>query len=243
MFGLDSLGRLQEMIEARGEELTSRGLLTLIRDGLDLLNVAYLALHVPPLTRMHFYSEVTYSDEWVDRYISQEYVKIDPVMPAAAAGIMPVDWADIDRSSRAVRDFFADAEAHGVGNQGITIPIRGANGERAFFSINMQATPAEWRHFKNQNMSILQAIGHFYHNKVLESHGIVFPDVALTPRQKEVLRWAANGKSIQDTAIIMQLSRHTVQRYLETTRFRLQAINTVHAVARAIQLRLIDPPE
>lgn len=243
MVGLDGLGKLQATIEAQGRELTSRGLLTLIRDGLELLNVAYLALHVPPLTRRQFYSEVTYSDEWVDRYVSQGYVKIDPVMPAAAAGIMPIDWSAIDRSKREVHDFFVDAEAYGVGNQGITIPIRGANGERAFFSINMQATDADWAIFKKENMSILQAVAHFYHNKVLETHGISFPDVALTPRQAEVLRWAANGKSIKDAAEIMQLSPHTVQTYLEGAKSRLQALNTVHAVARALQLQLIDPPE
>lgn len=243
MVGLDGLGKLQAMIEARGPSLTSLGLLTLIRDGLGLLNAAYLALHVPPLTRRQFYSEVTYSDEWVDRYISQGYVKIDPVIPAAESGILPIDWANIDRSSRSVSEFFSDAERYGVGNQGITIPIRGANGERAFFSINMQASEDEWIAFKKDNMSTLQVVAHYYHNRVLATHGIKFPEVSLTPRQAEVLRWAANGKSTKDTAEIMQLSHHTVQTYLETARSRLQALNTVHAVARAIQLRLIDPPE
>jgi len=243
MIVLDSLGRLGAVIESAGPTLTSRELLVIIRDTLGLRNAAYLALHCPPLTRNHFYSEVTYSDDWVSRYIEKDYVKIDPVIPTDSAGILPIDWADIDRTSPVIRNFFIDAANHGVGNQGITIPIRGAKRERAFFSVNMQATANVWKKFKCENIAILQIVAHYYHNKVLETHGIKFPDVSLTPRQVEALRWAANGKSTRDIADIMGLSHHTVMTYLETARFRLNALNTTHAAGRAFRIGLIDPPD
>lgn len=243
MIVLDSLGRLGEVIDAAGPDISSRELLVIIRDTLGLKNVAYLALHCPPLTRSGFYSKVTYSDEWVRRYTERGYVDIDPVIPNASAGVLPIDWSEIDRSPPAIRAFFLDAEQHGVGNQGITIPIRGAKRERAFFSVNMQATDIEWLNFKRANMAILQVVSNYYHNKVLETHGVEIPEVRLTPRQREALQWAANGKSTRDIANIMGLSHHTVLRYLETTRFRLNALNTMHAVGKAFKIGLIDPPE
>ena len=107
----------------------------------------------------------------------------------------------------------------------------------------MQATNSEWDIFKRNNISNMQVIAHYFHNKILKANSINYPKISLTPRQLEVLRWAANGKSIKDTGDIMSLSHHTVQTYLETARARLQALNTVHAVGRAIQLGLIDLPE
>ena len=102
----DGFGNLGTLINQRGLDVDPGWLIQLIRDELSLKNVAYLALHAPPLTRFNFYSLVTYSNEWVERYISQGYVKIDPVIPAASAGILPVDWNEIDRSKSNISDFF-----------------------------------------------------------------------------------------------------------------------------------------
>lgn len=240
---LDSLGKLGEAIEAAGKSVTSRDLLIIIRDTLKIKNAAYLALHCPPLTRNGFYSEVTYSEDWVKRYNERGYIKIDPVIPAASAGILPIDWNEIDKSKPAVKAFFEDAANYGVGNQGITIPIRGKNHERAFFSVNMQANMQEWKNFISKNISNLHVVSHYYHNKVLETHSIKFPDIQLSPRQIEALRWAFCGKSTRDIAVILGLSPHTVATYLETARYRLNALNVTHAAGIAMTLGLIDPPE
>jgi DNA-binding CsgD family transcriptional regulator len=240
---MERIGHLLERLEATDPSATPRTVLDTIRDTLELTNVAYLALHVPPLTRRKPYIEVTYPDDWVAHYEAQGYVRDDPVLRAPLRSILPTDWQTLARTTPRVQQMFAEARAHGIGHQGLTVPIRGPNGELALFSVTCDADDREWAEFKRRTMGTLQVIAHHFHDRVLTRHQVTFPKVRLAPRETEVLKWAANGKSVQDTAVILGLSPHTVQTYLEMARYRLQALNTTHAVARALQLQLIFPPD
>ena len=66
----------------------------------------------------------TYSDEWRQRYIEKEYIRVDPVIAGCFQRFHPVDWKRLDWSSKQARAFFAEARNYGVGNQGYSIPIR-----------------------------------------------------------------------------------------------------------------------
>ena len=70
----------------------------------------------------------TYSGACVSRYIQQSYIRIDPVILGCFQRFHPVDWKDLDWSNKAARAFQADALDHGVGRQGLSIPIRGPKG-------------------------------------------------------------------------------------------------------------------
>lgn len=240
---LDAFGKLQQRIDDLGAEAETQKLLSIIRDGLGLNNAAYLALQVPDLTRTSPYIEVTYSDDWVSHYIEERYVEHDPVLSAALKTILPTDWRNLDRSNPKARQLFAEATDFRLGRQGLTIPVRGANGDLALFSVTLDSNDDQWTRFKRENLPLIQILAHYYHNRVLQQQKIIFPDIKLTPRQVEVLRWAANGKSVRDTSQIMGLSVHTVDTYLELARTRLQALNTAHAVARALKYNLIPPPD
>jgi DNA-binding CsgD family transcriptional regulator len=53
----------------------------------------------------------------------------------------------------------------------------------------------------------------------------------LAPREKEVLLWAAQGKSAWETAQVLGLSETTVKFYIKNACARLQVRNKTHAVA------------
>lgn len=63
---------------------------------------------------------------------------------------------------------------------------------------------------------------------------------ALTDREREVLSWAAAGKTVQDTADILSISGDTAETHVRSAIKKLNANNKTHAVARAIFLGLID---
>ena len=63
----------------------------------------------------------------------------------------------------------------------------------------------------------------------------------LSSRQREVLEWAAIGKTDWEIGKILSISERAVKFHLEKARQRLDASNRTHAVARAISLGLIDP--
>ncbi|MEM8823614.1 MAG: LuxR C-terminal-related transcriptional regulator [Pseudomonadota bacterium] len=62
----------------------------------------------------------------------------------------------------------------------------------------------------------------------------------LSTRQREVLSWASQGKTVRDIASIMQISVQTVEKHLRLAREALDAANTAHAVRKALQMRLLD---
>ncbi|WP_127089064.1 LuxR C-terminal-related transcriptional regulator [Aquabacter cavernae] len=62
----------------------------------------------------------------------------------------------------------------------------------------------------------------------------------LTDREREVLAWAAAGKTVQDTADILSISNDTAETHIRSAIKKLNANNKTHAVARAIFLGLID---
>jgi DNA-binding CsgD family transcriptional regulator len=64
--------------------------------------------------------------------------------------------------------------------------------------------------------------------------------VALSPRELQCLKWAAQGKSAWETGRILGISRHTVAFHLDNAKRKLGVRSTIQAVTRltALQLRL-----
>ena len=63
---------------------------------------------------------------------------------------------------------------------------------------------------------------------------------SLTPRQREILSWAAQGKSAKEIAEILGITPRTVEKLMETVVRELGAANRTHAVAIALRNKLID---
>ncbi len=58
----------------------------------------------------------------------------------------------------------------------------------------------------------------------------------LRPRQREMLEWVADGKSVQDVAVVTGLSVGTVEKHLRGAREALDVDTTAQAIARAALL-------
>ena len=58
----------------------------------------------------------------------------------------------------------------------------------------------------------------------------------LGAREKEVLAWIAEGKTAEETAIILGISRRTVEWHLSQVRQKVSAANVTHAIALAVKL-------
>ncbi len=65
-------------------------------------------------------------------------------------------------------------------------------------------------------------------------------DITLTDRERDMLAWAARGKTASDTAEILKISDETVETHIRNAMRKLDATNKTHAVAKAIYLGLID---
>ncbi|WP_085877616.1 helix-turn-helix transcriptional regulator [Roseisalinus antarcticus] len=183
----------------------------------------------------------TYSREWCIKYVVEDYLRVDPVIIGCYQRFHPVDWKRLDWSSKAARAFRSESIAHGVGTQGFSIPIRGPNGQFALFSISHSSDDEEWAKFTLAHQRDLILAAHFFNQKALELAGARAPEPSksLSPREIDALTFLAMGYGRGQVADMLSISEHTLRAYIESARFKLGALNTIHAVARAVGEGLI----
>jgi DNA-binding CsgD family transcriptional regulator len=188
----------------------------------------------------HYYFG-TYSPEWATRYQEMNYVRIDPVVAGCYRGFHPVDWKRLDWSSKHAREFLNDAIAHGVGNQGYSIPVRGPNGQFALATVSHNCDDETWSAFIAKFSHDLILLAHYFNRKALELE----PERAgerpktLSPREVDVMTLLALGYSRAQVAETLSISQHTLRVYVESARFKLGAANTTSAIAKATAFGLI----
>lgn len=187
------------------------------------------------------YSCGNYSAEWQEKYISENYVRIDPVIQGCYQRFHPVNWKRLEWSSKAAREFLQISSQYGVGNQGYSIPIRGPNGQFALFTVNHSCSDEAWAKFTLEHRRDLILIAHYFNEKALEFEPDRQPDnpPSLSPRETDAMTLLAIGYSRAQVAAWLSISEHTLRVYIESARFKLGALNTTHAVARAMSRGLI----
>jgi DNA-binding CsgD family transcriptional regulator len=212
----------------------------LTENGLD--HVAYCGLNMPSSVHRRSIVAVTYAPEWQRHYAQKGYVDLDPIIRAGLGGILPIDWNEVDRSASAVVRFFGEAQELDVGSQGLSIPIRGRHGEFALFSVTSSVHRREWDALKRSLIRDLTVLSWNFHAFALKIERIGQNEFTgkLSPRQAACLRWIAHGKTEREVSLILGVSPATVKFHLELARSNLEAVNTTHAVARAIGLGLIN---
>lgn len=183
----------------------------------------------------------SYSEDWRDRYVSEQYHRFDPVILAAYQRFHPQDWKKLDWSGKQVRAFQGEAIDAGVGSQGLTIPIRGPNGQFAHFSATLNASDDEWATFADENARQLILLGHYVNQKALEIVQTKEENdkVTLSPREVDALTYLGLGYNRAQAADTLSISEHTLRVYIESARTKLKAQNTTHAVARALAQGLL----
>ena len=232
--------RLEQLIERLERATSLDGLQREAAALRDLYGVDHIAYIWISSSGQH-YGCGTYPMEWRRRYLEKEYLRIDPVIQRTFQRFHPVDWRDLDWSSRSARAFRADAMEHGLGNQGLAIPIRGPSGQFALFTVNHRCDDPEWEVFIGANRRDLILVAHLFNQKALEFEGDQLPESArtLSPREIDVMTALALGQSRAQAAESLGISESTLRVYVESARHKLGALNTTHAVARAVNLGLI----
>ncbi len=210
-----------------------------IQNRYGLSSIAYFSqsmLGAPSLNRELI---VTYSKEWVSHYNDMDYWRIDPVLNEGLRGIIPVDWIVFDHTKPDLKRFFGEAAEFGIGRYGISIPVRGLNGDRALLSISLNAKPSLWPQTSAFLKRDFQLLSYYLHKSISRKRNERVEHIKLAPREVECLSWAARGKTAEEIGIILSLSPKTVRSYQEHARIKLDAVNVTQAVFKAYALELL----
>ena len=185
---------------------------------------------------------VNYPEGWKSHYRDAGFHRIDPTLLMASRSIAPVDWRRL-RSHANFRRVFHDAHDFGIGELGVTIPVRGPYGDVGMLAVTRNCSVREWDGLMRQATGELQSAAVHLHDAAMRSsalsHALRRP--TLSSREVEILQWVAAGKSQQDVADILGIAQRTVEVHLASGRDKLGALNTPQAVARAVSLGLIYP--
>jgi LuxR family transcriptional regulator len=177
----------------------------------------------------------------------KDFEKDDPYYHFCFRGTLPFEWGDVQNCEnlnareKDAWKYLADFGLH----RGITTPIHLPGGRFAAISAIVDRPRANWSNIKSNAKSKLLCLTHVFHDVIHErgfEKEIKYSlPVSLSPREKECLGWAAAGKTSVETAIIIDRSMETVRLHIKNAMLKLGVHNRVHAVAKAVQMGLIEP--
>jgi LuxR family quorum sensing-dependent transcriptional regulator len=177
--------------------------------------------------------------EWFKLYTEKNYDRVDPVVRKCRQSVNPFEWSEapydpeLEPGAVEVMRRAADFRM----SRGFVVPIHGLTGYEAGVSLggvhldlNARSKPA---------LHLMAMYGFERIRRLLrpEPHS----SVRLTPREREAIAWASQGKSAWEIGEILNITQRTAEEHLATAARKLGAVNRTHAVAIAIRLNIINP--
>jgi DNA-binding CsgD family transcriptional regulator len=235
--------RLEDCIARLQSAETLGDISAFVKSLSDSYDIAHSSYHVLKPDGDAFIS-TTYEPIWVERYTSKGYEQIDPVVQGALTQFHPLDWNSLDWGSRDREEFWHEAVGAGVGNQGLSIPVRGPSREFGLLTVNHTANASEWDRFLNEISRDFLLLSHYLHENWRTIDGMKHDlegQKELSPRERDALTLLGSGMNRARIAEKLMISEHTLRVYIESARTKLGAANTVQAVAMALTKGLITP--
>lgn len=204
----------------------------------------------------------TSGKNWEDTYQSNRFVHADPCVARVRRTNVPFIWQDIAQPEfrpgpRSPVKRLMDA-AHDFGfSEGLVIPFhfrdKLGNVHSASSVFYWKDDVQKFKFLISRKRRELHLIMIYFIQRCVDliaiQHrggqlliGIPETEIEskLSGRERDVLSWAARGKTAAETAAILGISDGTVETLIKRTYKKLDVANKTHAVAKAIILGIID---
>jgi DNA-binding CsgD family transcriptional regulator len=182
---------------------------------------------------------VSYPSEWLRLYGMKRFDRIDPIVRENCRNSGIKYWRDIYDRYDDCGSFVSYARDFGL-MEGYCHGMRTFSGHKA--SLFSFAGPAMERNRRTE--LILEYIVPHLHQAFTrvcdagkEKKNASGPP--LSSREKEVLKWAKDGKSSWEISVILSISKDTVKFHIKNIMEKLQAVSRTQAVAIAMESGLI----
>lgn len=184
-----------------------------------------------------------YPKMWREKYFGDNLQKFDPVVRYCFEKTTPVTWNKLigmdAYCDAAGLEIMKEARNNGLVD-GLSVPLKASTGETAIFSMTTKnADKVEVRLLKI--LPLAQYFGHILLETYLRICLTGVQTEKLTPREKESLLWACEGKTAWEISQIMNVSERTAIFHLGRVTKKLGASNRQHAVAKALMNGLVKP--
>ena len=173
--------------------------------------------------------------EWFELYTRENFSVMDPIPKYGASTLQPFEWSEAryDKESNPAAHLVMTRAAEFRLMEGYCIPLHYDEGG----AVISMAT--EQLNIDPVAKSALQLIGVYAHNRIRSLGRPTSERALLTAREREILRWAADGKTSWEVSVILRISERTVKFHLIQASRKLNAVNRTSAVAKALARGLI----
>ena len=198
----------------------------------------YAALRAHPRSQDTFIAG-SYPEDWIRHYEASGYKAVDPLRRFGGLRRSPFAWDDLARRHRygkTERRVMNEAREAGL-NDGVAVPLHGPGGELMGVSLACRDPNPDGPRFL-PHLHMLTVQFHVAYAARAAS-GPTKGGASLTPREQEVLQWAAQGKSNWVIGEILNISEHGVDFHLRNILRKLDADSRITAVVKALTLGLI----
>lgn len=171
--------------------------------------------------------------DWYGRYVSQDHFLHDPCVAQCRHSPEPFLWRQLPAAKLFARAKLVMDEAAEFGmREGICVPIHvplAGPGVVTAASDRMEVPPSAMPFIETLCVHTFRSLA-----------GLGTPcdgdePTPLTARERELLEWSAQGKSTDDIACILGVTRNTVESHQRNIRGKLDAINVAHAIVKALR--------
>ncbi len=182
-------------------------------------------------------------DEWIDKYLSQNFADIDPVINQSRFEAEPFHWFDVEDKVKltAEQKFFLKELRDAGLTDGIAVPIFGPMGTMAYFGLGCVEDTLDLPH---EQIMELQFACQRTHNVYIDLTTDVHdgePAPKLSGRESEVLTLVATGLSNNGISDRLGITENTVDTILRRAFKKLGVNNRITAVLKGIGAGLILP--
>lgn len=179
-----------------------------------------------------------FPDQWARQY-KRRLRLIDP-LPDYAMDVMHMfRWGSVLKTiplSPAQQRYHRFLEEMGMGD-GLAIAVWGPGGRCGFMACGMARDECAFGARSYVGIHLLAQMGFNRHCSLLED--LTAGEIRLSPRELEILHWAARGKSNPDMATILGISRATVDTYMRRVFQKFGTNDRTVACLRAHELGFI----
>jgi len=209
------------------------GVLDWYKETTGLGNLVLCQLQNYSTPRMIRFTNYGFKTDWVDEYLREDFQKLDPVLSAATRYQGFFTWEGAFTEQPPPKNFLVAAADHGM-TDGVSCSYsrKPASGITTVCSLGVPASYVD-----DNRSTLLKTILPALHFAMEQ---LPLMDPKLSQKELAVLRWAKDGKTVWETSKIMAISEATVKFHLTNIYEKLDCANRAHAVARALQLGVLE---
>ncbi|MGM9515085.1 autoinducer binding domain-containing protein [Roseateles sp. DB2] len=206
------------------------------RQGFD--HCLYQAHIYPPMTRPTVIQIGSSPEGWLTAYAAQHFAVSDPWIRHAQSNSSPWLW-DSSRQQEPGA-FWREALHHGL-RHGCTLPMRTEHGIIGAMTFARSREAVSLEEFSEKSAG-LHAFCQDLHAGLLKRRlPQLFhrPDSQLSERERTILQWTADGKTSSEIALIMGLTKRTINFHVAKATAKLNSTNKTQAALKAAVLGML----